>query len=85
MIEKSDALDAIPAYRICDRHRACCCQRSHQAVYTDDLLNLAASLEAKNGSPSGKRLLVQPVQPLAVGSITLNVMLNSMPSSYPLS
>nr|AGN55416.1 mannitol dehydrogenase [Saccharina japonica] len=26
--------------------------RSHQAVYTDDLLNLAASLEAKNGSPS---------------------------------
>ncbi|CAM9230963.1 unnamed protein product, partial [Laminaria digitata] len=26
--------------------------RSHQAVYTDDLLNLAASLEAKNGEPS---------------------------------
>lgn len=26
--------------------------RSHQAVYTDDLLNLAASLEAKSGAPS---------------------------------
>ncbi|CAM9946560.1 unnamed protein product [Ectocarpus sp. 12 AP-2014] len=26
--------------------------RSHQAVYTDDLLNLAASLEAENGAPT---------------------------------
>lgn len=29
--------------------------RSHQAVYTDDLLNLAASLEAENGAPTGER------------------------------
>lgn len=28
--------------------------RSHQAVYTDDLLNLAASLEAEKGGPTGE-------------------------------
>ena len=43
--------------------------RSHQAVYTDDLLNLAASLEAKNGSPSSKRFCAQI---LAIGPIVLN-------------
>ena len=32
------------------------CKRSHQAVYTDDLLNLAASVESSNGSPSGKSM-----------------------------
>lgn len=39
--------------------------RSHQAVYTDDLLNLAASLEAKgeaSGMPSKTRKKKQPIK-----------------------
>lgn len=31
-------------------------KRSHQAVYTDDLLNLAATRERSDDNPSGKRL-----------------------------
>lgn len=46
--------------------------RSHQAVYTDDLLNLAAKLEAENGNQSGERRYCYFGEQKAILSIELD-------------